>query len=118
MKRVEPSEVGAVDLGTLMNEQAEAQRAAAKETPRGEARSEVRVYVMEVEIPAEGYGYVSVHRTPAGARRKLETIVDQWGMRAEYDAIVAGAVNDAACFAAGEEGDPLVWGISLLPVEE
>lgn len=117
MKRVQPSEVGAVDLGTLMNEQAEAQRAE-RETPRSEARSEVRVYVMEVNMPAEGYGYTSVHRTPAGARRKLEAIVDQWGMRAEYDAITANAVNDAACFAAGEEGDPIVWGISLLPVEE
>lgn len=117
MKRTHPSKLGAVDLGTLMNDQAEAQRAAQDET-RPEARSEVRVYVMEVEMPAEGYGYVSVHRTPAGARRKLEEIVDQWGMRAEYDAITANAVNDAACFAAGEEGDPIVWGISLLPVEE
>ncbi len=117
MKRAHPSEVGAVDLGTLMNEQAEAQRAT-QAAPRTDARSEVRVYVMEVEMPAEGYGYVSVHRTPGGARRKLETVVDQWGMRAEYDAITANAVNDAACFAAGEEGDPIVWGISLLPVEE
>lgn len=117
MKRAHPSEVGAVDLGTLMNDQAEAQRAARSPQP-GRGGSEVRVYVMAVEMPAEGYGYTSVHYTIDGDRRKLETIVDQWGMRAEYDAITAEAVNDAACFAAGEEGDPIVWGISLLPVEE
>ncbi|MBU8834572.1 hypothetical protein [Mycolicibacterium goodii] len=97
--------------------QAEAGQAAREASP-AEARSEVRVYVMEVEMPAEGVGYTSVHRTIDGARRKLEAIVDQWGMRAEYDAITANAVNDAACFAAGEEGDPIVWGISLLPVED
>lgn len=95
MKRVQPSEVGAVDLGTLMNEQAEAQRAE-RETPRSEARSEVRVYVMEVEMPAEGVGYLSVHRTMDGARRKLETIVDQWGMRAVYDAITARSPSSSA----------------------
>lgn len=118
MKHVHPSKVGAVDLGTLMSDQAESQHAPAYEETRPEARSEIRVYVMEVEMPAEGYGYTSVHYTIDGARRKLEEIVDQWGMRAEYDAITANAVNDAACFAAGEEGDPIMWGISLLPVEE
>jgi hypothetical protein len=114
MKHVSPSAVGAVDLGTIMNEQAEAQRG----PTRTEARSEVRVYVMEVEWTAEGIGYTSVHRTVDGARRKLESIVDQWGMRAEYDAITADAEDTGTCIAARTEGDPIVWGISLLPVEE
>ncbi len=92
-----------------MRQQAEAQDA---------AKSEVLVYVMSVEIPAEGIGYTSVHRTIEGARRKLEAVVDQWGMRAEYEEITAGAVSDDACIAAGEEGDLVVWGISKLPVEE
>lgn len=85
---------------------------------RAAAESEVLVYVMSVEIPSEGIGYTSVHRTIEGARRKLETVVDQWGMRAEYEEITAGAVSNDACIAAGEEGDPIVWGISKLPVEQ
>lgn len=114
MRNVHPSEVGAVDLGTLMREQSEAQ---AKAATASEPRSEVFVYVLEVTFFGE-YGWTSVHRTPEGAQARLEAKVDEYGVRDAYEAELSGAVEDANSRAAGDEGDAVVWGISRLPVEE
>lgn len=109
MKRVDLADIGGADLGTIMREQADARAAVAA------AKSEIYVYVLEVTFFGE-YGWTSVHRTIEGAKARLFDKVDEYGVREEFTG-VANVVGDESV-AAGEEGDPIVWGISKLPVEQ
>lgn len=112
MKHVKnPADIGATDLGTLMNQQAEQ----VTQPARPEPRSEVYVHVLEVTFHGEN-GWTSVHRTREGAVARLEAKVDEFDARAAYEA-AEGVVTDHS-IAAGEEGDPVVYGITRLPVEE
>ncbi|WP_396902665.1 hypothetical protein [Mycolicibacterium sp.] len=81
---------------------------------------ESHVYVLEVEITEGGdyAGWTSVHRTPEGARARLEDKVDEWGLREVYEAEGRDDLHANGNIAAGEEGDPLTYGISRLPVED
>ncbi len=73
MKKVHPSEVGAVDLGTMLNDQAAAQaRGISASAPldletHGDAYA---VYVTQLDL-VDGAGYISAHRTRSGAILKL-----------------------------------------------
>lgn len=79
------------------------------------ARTEVQVHLLEVTFEGE-YGWTSVHLTAEGARERLEEKVDAYDVREEFDAI-AFRPDGSFLFAAGEEGDPVSYGISVLPVE-
>ena len=111
MKRVDPASVGVTDLGTVMQQQAEARRQP--------AQSEVFVYVLDVTL-AQEYGWISVHHTYEGAVARLEAKVREYGLWDEYRAVLARdyvAHTDAGPVAAGDEDDAVHWGISHLPVE-
>lgn len=79
------------------------------------------VYVLELEINRGGgdyAGWTSVHHTPEGARDRLEEKIDEWGLREVYEAQAHDDLHANGNIAAGEEGDPLTYGISRLPVED
>lgn len=81
---------------------------------------EAPVYVLTLEIIANGdyVGWTSVHRSPEGARRRIEERVNAAGLHDTYTVARAAEVDDGHCIAFGEEGDPIVYGISRLPVED
>ncbi|CQD07388.1 hypothetical protein BN970_01394 [Mycolicibacterium conceptionense] len=85
---------------------------------RQEPKSEVWVYVLEVTFFGE-YGWTSVHRTDTGAYQRLADKVKEYdtdgSLWEAYGRALSGANGPSA---AGEEGDPIVWGISHLPVEQ
>lgn len=107
---------GRTDLSELLSER-DFGGALVGERARLQARSEVEVYVMELNL-SDGSGWTSVHRTYEGARRRLEQKVDELGLREEFNADQAGEVVTDHCTAAGEEGALLTYGISRLPVED
>lgn len=87
----------------------------AEQARRPSARTEVQVHLLEVTFEGE-YGWTSVHLTAEGARQRLEEKVDAYDVREEFDAI-AFRPDGSFLPAAGEEGDPVSYGISVLPVE-
>lgn len=88
----------------------------AEPRPRPSSKTEVQVHLLEVTFDGE-YGWTSVHRTPEGARARLEEKVDAYDARADFDAI-AFRPDGTFLYAAGEEGARVSYGITVLPVEE
>lgn len=88
MKKVHPSEVGAVDLGTLMADQAEAQAQASSGPGVLEANGDgYAIYVTQLDHSDNGGGYISAHRTRSGAILKLIEFAARLGIDVDdYDA--------------------------------
>lgn len=108
---------GRTDLSELLSEDSFGVGSAATRPAGTQARSEVEVYVVELNLP-DGSGWTSVHRTYEGARRRLEEKAEEWGVAGWIEGLAAEEVRGDTCTAAGEYGDPATYGISRLPVED
>lgn len=112
MKKVHPSEVGAVDLGTMLNDQAQARAVSASAPLDLETHGDAyAIYVTQLDL-VDGAGYISAHRTRSGGVAKLIEFAGRLGIDVDdYD--VGTGTSEAL------DNDPGVasYCVSRLPIE-
>lgn len=115
MRTVHPSEVGAVDLGTMLRDQAaaQAQRTAASAPCDLEVNGDgFAIYVTQLDT-ADGGGYISAHRTQSGGIAKLIDFAARIGI--DVDDYHAGTgTSDALDDAPGVTS----YAVMRLPLED
>ena len=80
-------------------------------------KSEVHVYVLEATFFGE-YGWTSVHATVGGAYKRLAEKVREYDLNGELWELYGHIVSNAEVpSAAGSNGDPVIWGVTRLPLE-